>query len=64
MMVKQKSGLIVTVSSAGGQTYLFTPAYGVGKVAVGVFIHRNLANVLNSRPELLTFLFLFSFLSI
>jgi hypothetical protein len=33
-MIKQKSGLIVNVSSMGGQTYLFTPAYGIGKAAV------------------------------
>ncbi|OQV21920.1 Dehydrogenase/reductase SDR family member 1 [Hypsibius exemplaris] len=34
MMVKQRSGLIVNVSSAGGKTYLFTPSYGIGKAAV------------------------------
>ena len=31
IMTKQKSGLIVNVSSPGGKTYIFTPAYGIGK---------------------------------
>ena len=30
-MVEKKRGLIVNVSSAGGLTYLFNAAYGVGK---------------------------------
>jgi len=34
IMTKQKSGLIVNVSSPGGKTYIFTPAYGIGKAAV------------------------------
>jgi len=33
MMTKQKSGLIVNISSGGGKVYLFTPAYGIGKAA-------------------------------
>lgn len=33
MMVPQGNGLIVTVSSPGGLTYLFNVAYGVGKAA-------------------------------
>lgn len=33
-MVPRKSGLIVNISSAGGLTYLFDVAYGVGKAAV------------------------------
>jgi len=33
LMVPRKSGLIVNVSSGGGITYLFTPAYGIGKAA-------------------------------
>uniref|UniRef100_A0A5S6QET7 Dehydrogenase/reductase SDR family member 1 n=1 Tax=Trichuris muris TaxID=70415 RepID=A0A5S6QET7_TRIMR len=33
MMAKNKSGLIVNVSSYGGLFYLFNPAYGVGKCA-------------------------------
>ncbi|GAU88819.1 hypothetical protein RvY_01448 [Ramazzottius varieornatus] len=33
IMTKKKSGLIVNVSSLGGKVYLFTPAYGIGKVA-------------------------------
>ena len=33
MMVKRKSGLIVTVSSPGGLRYLFNIPYGVGKAA-------------------------------
>jgi dehydrogenase/reductase SDR family protein 1 len=32
-MVKQKSGLIVNVSSVGGSRFLFNVAYGVGKTA-------------------------------
>ncbi|KAE9546060.1 hypothetical protein FO519_010728, partial [Halicephalobus sp. NKZ332] len=34
MMVKNRSGLIVNISSAGGLKYLFNVAYGVGKEAV------------------------------
>jgi len=34
MMTKQKSGLIINVSSVGGKLYMFTPAYGIGKAAV------------------------------
>ncbi|OQV21919.1 Dehydrogenase/reductase SDR family member 1 [Hypsibius exemplaris] len=33
IMTKQKSGLIVNVSSAGGKTYIFNPTYGIGKAA-------------------------------
>ncbi|CAH3155508.1 unnamed protein product [Porites evermanni] len=33
MMVPAKQGLIVNVSSAGGMTYIFNVAYGVGKAA-------------------------------
>jgi dehydrogenase/reductase SDR family protein 1 len=33
MMIKRKSGLIVTVSSGGGLRYLFNVPYGVGKAA-------------------------------
>ncbi|CDW55539.1 adh short and Glycos transf 1 and Glyco trans 4 4 domain containing protein [Trichuris trichiura] len=33
MMVKNKSGLIVNISSYGGLFYLFNPAYGIGKCA-------------------------------
>ncbi|XP_055354863.1 dehydrogenase/reductase SDR family member 1-like [Paramacrobiotus metropolitanus] len=33
IMVKQKSGLIVNVSSGGGKQYIFTPSYGIGKAA-------------------------------
>ena len=38
IMTKQKSGLIVNVSSVGGKLYLFTPAYGVGKAGVRPWI--------------------------
>ena len=31
IMVPQKSGLIVNISSGGGLRYLFNVAYGVGK---------------------------------
>ena len=31
MMTRQKSGLIVNISSSGGLRYLFNVAYGVGK---------------------------------
>lgn len=34
MMVEKKTGLIVNVSSFGGQRYLFNVAYGIGKAAV------------------------------
>ena len=34
MMVARRSGLIVNISSAGGLTYLFNVAYGVGKEAM------------------------------
>ena len=34
MMIEQKSGLIVNVSSGGGLRYLFNVPYGVGKAAV------------------------------
>jgi dehydrogenase/reductase SDR family protein 1 len=34
MMVRQRSGLIVNISSGGGGQYLFSVAYGVGKCAV------------------------------
>ena len=34
MMTEVRQGLIVNVSSAGGITYLFNVAYGVGKAAV------------------------------
>lgn len=34
MMVKQKSGLIVNISSRGGQGYVFSASYGVGKAGV------------------------------
>jgi len=34
MMVEQKSGLIVNISSFGGAKYLFNVAYGVGKAAL------------------------------
>lgn len=34
LMVPRKSGLIVNISSAGGLTYLFDVAYGVGKAAL------------------------------
>ena len=34
MMVKNKSGLIVNISSIGGAIYLFNVAYGAGKAAV------------------------------
>lgn len=33
-MVPRKQGLIVNISSFGGQTYLFNVAYGVGKAAL------------------------------
>ena len=33
MMVKQKSGLIVNISSPGGLRYLFNVSYGIGKTA-------------------------------
>lgn len=33
-MVPRKQGLIVNISSYGGQTYLFNVAYGVGKAAL------------------------------
>jgi dehydrogenase/reductase SDR family member 1 len=33
LMVPRKKGLIVNISSFGGQTYLFNVAYGVGKAA-------------------------------
>uniref|UniRef100_A0A914UME2 Dehydrogenase/reductase SDR family member 1 n=1 Tax=Plectus sambesii TaxID=2011161 RepID=A0A914UME2_9BILA len=33
LMVPQRKGLIVTVSSAGGMRYLFNAAYGAGKAA-------------------------------
>lgn len=34
LMVPRKKGLIVNISSPGGQTYLFNVPYGIGKVAV------------------------------
>ncbi|MDE0758412.1 MAG: SDR family NAD(P)-dependent oxidoreductase [Pseudomonadales bacterium] len=34
MMVKQKSGLIVNISSRGGRGYVFSASYGVGKAGV------------------------------
>ncbi len=34
LMVPRKQGLIVNISSFGGQTYLFNVAYGIGKTAV------------------------------
>jgi dehydrogenase/reductase SDR family protein 1 len=34
MMVPRKQGLIVNISSYGGQTYLFNVAYGIGKAAL------------------------------
>jgi dehydrogenase/reductase SDR family protein 1 len=36
IMVPQKHGLIVNVSSAGGLSYLFNVAYGIGKEAVSL----------------------------
>ena len=33
-MVPRKQGLIVNISSMGGQSYLFNVAYGVGKAAL------------------------------
>ena len=33
MMVKRKQGLIITISSWGGLSYIFGPAYGAGKSA-------------------------------
>ena len=33
-MVPRKQGLIVNISSFGGQSYIFNVAYGVGKAAV------------------------------
>lgn len=37
LMVKQKSGLIVHTSSAGGRCYMHGPAYGAGKAGVDKF---------------------------
>jgi NAD(P)-dependent dehydrogenase (short-subunit alcohol dehydrogenase family) len=34
LMVPRKQGLIIFISSAGGLRFLFTTAYGVGKVGV------------------------------
>ena len=34
IMVPQKDGLIVNISSPGGLKYLFNVAYGIGKAAV------------------------------
>jgi len=34
MMVKQRSGLIVNISSRGGRGYVFSASYGVGKAGV------------------------------
>lgn len=34
LMVAQKKGLIVNVSSAGATIYMFNPAYGIGKTGV------------------------------
>ena len=34
LMVPKRKGLIVNISSFGGQTYLFNVAYGVGKAAL------------------------------
>ena len=34
MMVRQKSGLIVNISSRGGREYVFSASYGVGKAGV------------------------------
>lgn len=34
LMVPRKKGLIVNISSPGGQMYLFNVPYGIGKVAV------------------------------
>ena len=34
LMVPRKKGLIINISSFGGISYLFTPAYGVGKAGV------------------------------
>ena len=34
LMVPRKQGLIVNISSFGGQTYIFNVAYGVGKACV------------------------------
>jgi len=33
IMTKQKSGIIVNVTSGGSKQYIFTPAYGIGKSA-------------------------------
>ncbi|XP_055354847.1 dehydrogenase/reductase SDR family member 1-like [Paramacrobiotus metropolitanus] len=33
IMVPQKSGLIINISSIGAEEYLFTPVYGIGKTA-------------------------------
>ncbi len=35
LMVANRSGLIVNISSIGGSAYFQTAAYGVGKCAVG-----------------------------
>lgn len=34
MMVRQRSGLIVNISSRGGREYVFSASYGVGKAGV------------------------------
>ena len=34
MMIRQKSGLIVNISSRGGREYVFSASYGVGKAGV------------------------------
>jgi len=49
-MVSRQKGLIVNISSVGGVTYLQTPAYGIGKAAVGV-LHRINAVCLSAKFE-------------
>jgi dehydrogenase/reductase SDR family protein 1 len=39
LMVPRKTGLIVNITSMGGQQYSFTPAYGIGKAAVDRMSH-------------------------
>ncbi len=39
MMVPRKSGLIVNISSIGGQIYLFNVPYGAGKAAMDKMAH-------------------------
>lgn len=38
MMIPNKQGLIVNISSAGGLRYLFNIPYGVGKAAVSFYV--------------------------